>query len=198
MLPLFVFYSICITIVSMLLAIDLQHKNKSILNLQKLTTHYSDMCDKLEDRIKLLEMMNEDLEKECDELDAIVEVKLFNDFGISKESNDFIIDTQNSLLDIINTIKDVQKANRDTRTKEIGDKVKLWDFSFHRIWGDDKADLDPKYADKIAIVIAVACDIKFKDITNRDRVLDICIRYDDGTKVYTNSEFVKRIDTYEK
>lgn len=198
MLTLFVFYSICITIVSILLTVDLQHKNKSILNLQKLTTHYSDMCDKLEDRIKLLEMMNEDLEKECDELDAIVEVKLFNDFGISKESNDFIIDTQNSLLDIINTIKDVQKANRDTRTKEIGDKVKLWDFSFHRIRGNDKADLDPKYTDNIAIVIAVACDIKFKDITNRDRILDICIRYDDGTEVFTSSEFVKRIDTYEK
>jgi len=199
---LFAFYSVCITIVCMILAkqkqLEKQLDNKSIKNLQELSKHYSDELDKRDNRIKLLESKNRELEEECDQLDSILEQKLFDDFGtfqVQIEPND---EQNNILKGLVETLREIQKSNTDIRSKEIGDRVRLWDFSFHMIKGSNEHNLSSKYAEMDAVVIATSCGIKTKDIMNNKRVLDICIRYEDGTEVFTHSDFVKRIDNYNK
>lgn len=199
MLTLFIFYSICITIVGIILAKDNLNKNKSITNLQKLTNHYSDINDKLESDIKLLRLENTNLNEECDTLNQIVESKIFEDFGLSISPPDYIkSSTQEELLSMLDHIKSIQKSNIDVRKKMIGDRVRLWDFSFHIVKGNNTHSLSTNNHAKDAIVIATECNVETEPFTGHTKVLDLCIRYEDGTEVFTSSDYVKRTDSYEK
>ena len=114
------------------------------------------------------------------------------------------------------------ESNFDVRDKKVGDRVKIWDFSANKIKskpGKKEKKIsatDVYFKENSAIIVEEGLSIEFKfnyaeelkltkeeamlieDINLPPFNLDILIRYPDGTEVYTCSDFVKRIDNYEK
>lgn len=102
---------------------------------------------------------------------------------------------------------------RDDRDKKIGDRVKIWDYSFALLDNEDKAfDIfqsnDEEYKQKLrdfieteAIVVETDCnkEVVLK-ILNQEikKICDLCIEFPDKTRIYTPSVAVRRTDTFEK
>ena len=109
-------------------------------------------------------------------------------------------DPQDLFLESVKMLEKLQlyiREHKDDRTKEVGDRVIVWDGSYnidkstlkHRI-GIDKLFQKP------GIVIQTNCDYTYvenhfeKNIIN----LDLLVKFDTGEEVYTQSAMVKRTD----
>ena len=105
----------------------------------------------------------------------------------------------NVFLDAIQMLEKLQKIvdeNKDDRTKEVGDRVIVWDGSYNedKNTGKHRNGID-KLFENPGIIIETNCDfLREEPILKSKTVLDILIRFDSGEEVYTKSEFVKRID----
>ena len=103
------------------------------------------------------------------------------------------------LDDLYRNLAEVRKVideNKDNRTKEVGDKVLVWDGSYNvdKNTGKKRWGVDPLFKNT-AIVIKTNCDEKIE--TSLDGTvfnLDLLLRFDGGEEVYTTSNMVKRID----
>ena len=146
----------------------------------------------------------------------------FDDLNSSEDMNPFerffFIMQLRELKQILESIKKDVEANHDDREKKVGDRVKLWDFSANRVKEDGrKINYSESYfKENEAIVVDEGLDIKFvynpqedfnlseaqkeilKDIRPPVIIMDILLRYPDGTELYTCSSFIKRTDAYEK
>ncbi len=103
------------------------------------------------------------------------------------------------LDDLYRNLAEVRKViaeNKDNRTKEVGDKVLVWDGSYNvdKNTGKKRWGIDPLFTNP-AIVIKTNCDEKTD--TSLDGTvfnLDLLLKFDSGEEVYTTSNMVKRID----
>lgn len=102
---------------------------------------------------------------------------------------------------------------RDDRDKKIGDRVKIWDYSFAVLDNEEKAfdifykgseESKQKLKDFIeteAIVIETDCtkEVAIK-IMNQEikKICDLCIEFPDKTRIYTPSVAVRRTDKFDK
>ena len=112
------------------------------------------------------------------------------------------------------------KENHDSREKKVGDKVKLWDLSSCIVKDNGRRLIytENYFLDTEAIVIGEDLDFKYvynaeedeslndeqkkflKDINIEPAtlILDILLRYPNGTDLYVCSEFIKRTDSFER
>ena len=107
---------------------------------------------------------------------------------------------QDLFLESVKMLQEIQKyikEHKDDRTKEVGDRVIIWDGSYNL----DKDTLKHRSGiDKLfqnhGIVIQTNCDYTYveKYMDNKVVSLDLLIKFDTGEEVYTQSEMVKRID----
>lgn len=155
-------------------------------------------------KINLLELTIKDLDEECDELTEMLEgtviakVKAaFGDYSVQAEGSS-IQDAVTNLMRLRDESEKAFEENLDPRDKEIGDKVKLWNYYLAKK-EDQKSDFKAlEYAELEAIVIKKDLDIPVNGILGMPSTLDTAIKYPDGTVVYTKAEYIKRTDTYEK
>lgn len=104
--------------------------------------------------------------------------------------------SKESFEDMIKLIRKAIKENNDPRTKEIGDKVLIWDFSWNKDknTGEHCSINDKTIVDTPGIVIDTNCDI-LADDTSEPIQLDLLVKFPAGEEVYVASNCVKRIDT---
>lgn len=108
--------------------------------------------------------------------------------------------SDNSFLESVKMLQEIQKyinQHKDDRTKEVGDRVIVWDGSYNI----DKNTLKHRSGiDKLfqnsGIVIETKCNYTYteKYLDNKVVYLDLLIKFETGEEVYTQSEMVKRID----
>jgi len=102
-------------------------------------------------------------------------------------------------LDAMKMLEEIRKIvdeNKDDRTKEVGDRVLIWDGSYNqdKNTGVHRHGID-KLFEKSGIIIETNCEFLREEPTiDKVMVLDILVRFDTGEEIYTKSEFVKRID----
>lgn len=111
------------------------------------------------------------------------------DFNKKKE---FIED----IMGLISKIQSEIEENKDNRTKEIGDRVLIWDGSYNidKNTGKHRNGIDKLFQNH-GIVIQTNCEIEYiEELMDELVVLDLLIKFDTGEEVYTNSDMVKRID----
>lgn len=102
----------------------------------------------------------------------------------------------NTIMGLISKIQSEIDENKDTRTKEIGDRVLIWDGSYNidKNTGVHRNGIDKLFQNP-GIVIQTNCEIEYiEEIIDKLVVLDLLIKFDTGEEVYTNSDMVKRID----
>lgn len=106
---------------------------------------------------------------------------------------------QDLFLESVKMLQEIQeyiKQHKDDRTKEIGDRVLIWDGSYNI----DKDTLKhrpgiDKLFQKSGIVIETNCNYTYTEKYLEKVVsLDLLIKFETGEEVYTKSEMVKRID----
>ena len=102
----------------------------------------------------------------------------------------------NAIMGLISEIQSEIDENKDTRTKEIGDRVLIWDGSYNldKNTGKHRNGIDKLFQNP-GIVIQTNCEIEYiEELMDELVVLDLLIKFDTGEEVYTNSDMVKRID----
>lgn len=89
-------------------------------------------------------------------------------------------------------IRGIIAANQDNRTKEIGDRVVIWDGSANKDknTGESRFGVDPLFQKNSAIVIAVNQPITYQ-FFNRLFKLDLLVVFPSGEEVYVSSELVR-------
>ncbi len=100
------------------------------------------------------------------------------------------------LYEHLSEIRKIIAENKDDRTKEVGDKVLVWDGSYNvdKNTGKKRWGIDPLFKNP-AIVIKTNCDEKTETSLDGTVInLDLLIIFDGGEEVYTTSNMVKRID----
>jgi len=191
-------YSIILSIVCAILSNGL-FKAKQVDKAQE------ELIKNQQHKIHLLEQMNADLENECDMLSDMVEGTIltkvkaaFGDFSVQAEGNT-VTDALVNLFKLRDESKKAFAENLDPRDKEVGDRVKLWNFWLAK-QADKKSDFnDTEYSEIEAVVIQKDLKIVIKDdILGKEHVLDTAIEYPDKTIVYTTSQYIKRTDNFEK
>jgi len=191
-------YSIMLSIICAKLA-DSLFKAKQVDKAQE------ELIKNQQHKIHLLEQMNADLENECDMLSDMVEGTIltkvkaaFGDFSVQAEGNT-VTDALVNLFKLRDESKKAFAENLDPRDKEVGDRVKLWNFWLAK-QADKKSDFnDTEYSEIEAVVIQKDLKIVIKDdILGKEHVLDTAIEYPDKTIVYTTSQYIKRTDNFEK
>lgn len=146
-------------------------------------------------KIDLLELRNKDLDEECDMLSDLVEANIMNTFDTV--SNNVLSMEIAHVKDLQEMSKKAFEENEDTREKRIGDRVKIWNF--YLASNEDMTPFcDEKYIDQTAIVIQEGLSLDKAGILNIPYKLDLQVKFEDGTKVYTKSQYVKREDSYTK
>lgn len=108
----------------------------------------------------------------------------------------------NRMISLISEVKEIIELNQDNRTKEVGDKVKVWDGSgnIDKTTGEHRSGIDPLFTNT-AIVIETGCKIIDSDpIMNKvlqkncDRVCDLLLAFPSGEQVYCSSNCVKIVE----
>lgn len=107
-----------------------------------------------------------------------------------------------SIKELFVHINGIIAQNKDDRTKEIGDRVKVWDGSGNvdKVTGKHRYGIDPLF-NNTAIVVETGCNIEYRDksmsmLLRKDwfKVCDLLLAFPSGELVYCSSEFVKRVD----
>lgn len=113
-----------------------------------------------------------------------------------------------SPYELLRDIEITIAANTDNRTKEIGDKVKVWDGSANMDKHSKlhRAGIDPLF-ENIGIIIEKDCNIMSDEAfhswgkqiksykhNNYRIIMDILIKFPSGEEVYCASSMVQRID----
>ncbi len=108
-------------------------------------------------------------------------------------------DELSHLDDLYKNLAEIRKViaeNKDDRTKEVGDKVLVWDGSYNvdKNTGKKRWGIDPLFKNP-AIVIETNCTEKTElSINGEEVVMDLLLAFETGEEVYTTSNMVKRID----
>ncbi len=103
------------------------------------------------------------------------------------------------LDDLYRNLAEVRKIiaeNKDNRTKEVGDKVLVWDGSYNvdKNTGKKRWGIDPLFSNP-AIVIETNCTEKTElSINGEEVVMDLLLVFETGEEIYTTSNMVKRTD----
>lgn len=112
-------------------------------------------------------------------------------------------DLQTNIDKAINSLHKWRGKHIDNRTKEIGDRVKVWDGSYNKDYHTEISRQGVSLLFKQeAIVIETNCkeQLHIGTISNGEETeeitetLDLLLVFANGTKIYCASECVKRID----
>lgn len=152
--------------------------------------------------------------------------KLYESYNnLYKEYNELLEDSESN--EIINMIEDFRKQMEernkkakqrmaemfDEREKKIGDRVKIWDYSFaildngeqaFHIFSSEDESKKQKLRDFTnieAIIVETNCMkeaiVEFAG-QKINKNCDLCIEFPDKTRIYTTSNSVRRTDEFEK
>lgn len=101
---------------------------------------------------------------------------------------------EEELLKHIQYLQEIIAANIDHRTKEIGDRVIVWDGSgnLDKDTLKHRRGIDPLFSNT-AIVIKTNCNVLYEDGEFQKR-LDLLLVFPNGEHVYTHSDYVKIVD----
>jgi hypothetical protein len=105
-------------------------------------------------------------------------------------------DLKITIQSFIEQIQEIIQKNKDERTKEIGDKVIIWDGSYNvdKNTGKHRFGIDKLFANE-GMVIETNCTFTYVDkLLNNEINLDLLVRFETGEEIYTRSDMVKRID----
>ena len=112
---------------------------------------------------------------------------------------DSIEEDADELKTILETLKNGIEKNFDGREKKVGDRVKIWDFSMYVTKHDNvkHSSLNSYFKNNEAIIIAENLK-KTSTLLDEEILMDVLLKFPDGSEVYTCSDFIKRTDTYEQ
>lgn len=112
-------------------------------------------------------------------------------------------DLQSNIDKAITALHNWRNKHMDTRPKEIGDRVKVWDGSYNK---DYYTEISRKGCSILfnlpAIVIETNCKEKLhigtisngEESEDIEETLDLLLAFPNGNKVYCASDCVKRLD----
>ena len=93
----------------------------------------------------------------------------------------------------IREIRKIIKDNADLRTKEVGDRVLIWDWSFAEDSHNNRFHIFSGYNGKEGIVVKTNCNRTVtNDIRTRTYTLDLLVWFND-VQIFTSSDFVRII-----
>jgi hypothetical protein len=107
-----------------------------------------------------------------------------------------MIDSKDEIWRLMALIQTTIQVNYDGRKKEVGDRVIIWDWSYSRDINGRSHSRSTGYDEKTGIVIKTDCNFLSESFLGEDRYVDLLIVFEDGNKIYTRSDFVRRIDNH--
>lgn len=214
-------YSIIVSVICIILSLNnkelknletlykemIQALNEKIIALESIIKIDKELVESHEKSSKIKDNLIKQLNEELDEQDKFIEDVLNDSFGLS--DNNITITQKKDLEEFrdqlkkqLDFLKDHIESNTDKRVKEIGDRVQVWDLSLALTEDGERyfpfgEDVEKRF-DMPALVIEKGLSKPSKDILGNTHILDLLVEYQDGKKIYTKSEFVKRSDNYEK